>query len=191
MHGTWKKVIWIRHSPEKNILKNSSSWLQYYYDAWDLQKFQLVLDPHQIKNNTVSGYPTSMKHKTLKISFGNRIPANWFLIFFSSTTYWFMGIGKTVISPMKAFDKKKSQLNAKMRVPIMYRDRKHNVFSQYFVKSIEKNLRNIILLRNNKVFLNTLLPVMISSLLKPIYEPGAWFLKWFASFWVLGTEESR
>ena len=46
--------------------------------------FQLVLDPRRIKYITDSGYTTSMKHETLKISFGNQTPANWFSIYLNT-----------------------------------------------------------------------------------------------------------
>ena len=62
VHGTWNLTL---------SRKNSLSWLLYYYGAWDLKKFQLVHDPLRIKNVSVSGYTTSMKHETLKTSCGN------------------------------------------------------------------------------------------------------------------------
>ena len=52
------------------------------YNAWDLQKFQLVLDLDRMKNITVSGRTTSMKHETRKISISNRTPVNLVSIFF-------------------------------------------------------------------------------------------------------------
>ena len=98
--------IKIQSTLESHRKNHFRFWLQYYYGTWDLEKIELVLHPHQ---KLRSWHTTTTKHETLKISIGNRLPANSVLFFFPLLyNEWCMGI-------WKAFDK--NDVPPKMRVP--------------------------------------------------------------------------